>query len=70
MQVEMLTLYASPDRTIQVGQRAVFPPEEAKELIDGGFARAVDEHATRTRPAVPAANRARRGGKAESESAG
>lgn len=55
MKLEMRTLYATPERSIQPGQQAVFPPEEAERLIAGGFAVPVDEQGhgvVRARPAV------------------
>lgn len=53
MKLEMRTLYATSERSIQPGQQAVFPPEEAEALIAGGFAVPVDEDGegkVRTRP--------------------
>lgn len=68
MRVEMKTLYATPERTVQAGEQAVFPREEAEALIAGGFARAVDEDgAVRTRPAASASNRGKPRGKTTAE---
>ncbi len=38
MRIEMKTLYAGPDRTISPGQVVDLPDDEARELIDGGYA--------------------------------
>ena len=63
MKIEMVTLYASPERTVQPGETALFPNDEAEALIEGGFARAVDADELRTRPVGPPSNRAKTGGK-------
>lgn len=61
MRVEMVTLYADHERSVQPGQQAVFPPDKAKALVAGGYARVVEEAAVRTRPAAAAKTRGKRG---------
>ncbi|MFG1873386.1 hypothetical protein ACGFIV_00935 [Sphaerisporangium sp. NPDC049003] len=66
MKLEMRTLYATSERSVQPGQQAVFPREEAEALIAGGFAVPVDddgEGKVRTRPVPQPPKRAARGGK-------
>ncbi|MEV0586328.1 hypothetical protein [Nonomuraea sp. NPDC050310] len=52
MEVEMVTLYADHERSVQPGQRAKFTPEKAEALIAGGFAKEVvsgeERHARRS----------------------
>ncbi|MFF0867634.1 hypothetical protein ACFYUV_38135 [Nonomuraea sp. NPDC003560] len=50
MKIKMLTLYASAERSVQPGETAVFPNDEAEELIAGGFAVPADGAQVRTRP--------------------
>ncbi|MFD8556629.1 hypothetical protein ACFV1N_04960 [Streptosporangium canum] len=63
MKIEMVTLYASPERTVQPGETALFGNDEAQALIDGGFARPVDADGIRTRPVPQPAKAGGRGGK-------
>ncbi|WP_327587045.1 hypothetical protein OHA25_08540 [Nonomuraea sp. NBC_00507] len=54
MKIKMMTLYASAERSVQAGEIALFPNEEAEALIEGGYAVPVDVPAdgeqVRTRP--------------------
>lgn len=42
MKLQMMTLYATAERTIQPGEVADFAPEEARALIAGHYAMSVD----------------------------
>ena len=59
MRVVMTRIYADPERSLQPGQEAVFPPEKAKALIASGAARAVEEAEVRTRPVTAPKDRGR-----------
>lgn len=69
MRVEMITLYADAERSVQPGQQAVFPPEKAQALIAGGYARAVEEGEVRTRPVTKTRGRGKQPAKDEQPSA-
>lgn len=58
MRVEMTRIYADPERSLQPGDVAAFPPDKAQALIASGAARAVDEP-LRTRPVAAAKTRGR-----------
>lgn len=50
MKIRMVTLYASAERSVQPGEEALFPNDEAEALIEAGFAVPVDGGQVRTRP--------------------
>lgn len=60
MKIQMITLYADAERSVQPGQVALFPPDKAEALIAGGYARAVGEGEVRTRPVEAAKTRGRK----------
>lgn len=43
MKIRMLTLAAGPDGVLQPGQEVDLPGEQARALIEGGYAEAVEK---------------------------
>ncbi len=69
MKIEMKTLYCTPERTVQPGQVAQFPNDEAETLIERGFAVPVDEEGQGTVRTRPVAQPAKRGGRGKQQPA-
>jgi len=64
MLIIMKTLYASPERSIQPGETVDLPSDEAKRLVDGRFAYAVeDDPAEKLRKSQSSGRRGARAGK-------